>query len=120
MLPQDAAAENLINFNAAYKLDLGAVKTTFFFDYLTASEILDSAYSVGAKAMFTDTLGATVRYDMGELDNDDEATALTVGVNWMAASNFDVRAEWRNDEEETGGVTTLDAASVILSAVFHF
>ncbi|MDX9740336.1 MAG: porin [Gammaproteobacteria bacterium] len=112
--------ENLINFNAAYNIDLGAVNTTFFVDYLTAGEDLDNAYSLGAKAMFTDTIGATLRYDMAEYDNDDEETALTLGVNWAAAQSVDIRAEWRNDEFEANGAKVSDDDSVILSAVFSF
>lgn len=117
----DNSFENLINFNAAYKVDLGQVNTTFFVDYLTAGEQLDNAYSLGAKAMFTDTFGATLRYDFAEFDNDFENTALTVGVNWAAAQSVDLRAEWRNDEaEDNNGVKFVDDDSFILSAVFSF
>lgn len=113
--------ETLINFNAAYNVDLGTVNTTFFVDYLTAGETLDNAYSLGAKAMFTDTFGATLRYDLAKFDNDAEATALTLGVNWAVAQSVDLRAEWRNDELEAGnGATISDDDSVVLSAVFSF
>lgn len=113
--------ENLINFNAAYNVDLGSVNTTFFVDYLTAGEQLDNAYSLGAKAMFTDTIGGTLRYDMAEFENDFEVTSLTVGVNWAAAQSVDLRAEWRNDDGEAGnGATVFDDDSFILSAVFSF
>lgn len=113
--------ENLINFNAAYNLDLGAVNTTFFVDYLTAGEQLDNAYSVGAKARLTDVIGATLRYDFAEFDNNAEDTALTVGVNWEATKNLNLRAEWRNEEQEDStGATVFDDDSVVLSAVFSF
>jgi hypothetical protein len=121
LLTQEENAENLINFNAAYNLDLGSVNTTFFVDYLTASELLDNAYSLGAKLKLTDTIGATLRYDFAEFDNDGETTAMTVGVNWAAAQSVDVRLEWRNEEDEAADGTTLsDDDSVILSAVFSF
>jgi hypothetical protein len=113
--------ENLINFNAAYNVDLGSVNTTFFVDYLTAGEQLDNVYSVGAKAKLTDTIGATLRYDFAEFDDNSEATALTIGVNWAAAKSVDIRAEWRNEEEEDeNGAKLFDDDSVILSAVFSF
>jgi hypothetical protein len=113
--------ENLINFNAAYSLDLGAVHATFFVDYLTAGETLDNAYSVGAKVKLTDTIGATLRYDMADYDDDPELTAMTVGVNWAAAQSVDIRAEWRNEElKDLGPNFDYDDDSVILSAVFSF
>lgn len=123
LLTQEENAENLINFNAAYNIDLGAVNTTFFVDYLTASEIIDNVYSVGVKAKLTDTIGATVRYDMAELENNAENTALTIGVNWAAAQSVDIRAEWRNEEREFDedlDPIDRDDDSVILSAVFSF
>lgn len=120
--------ENLINFNAAYNLDLGAVNTTFFVDYLTAGEQLDNAYSLGVKAKLTDTIGATVRYDVAEIERQSrENTALTIGVNWAAAQSVDIRAEWRNEEREFDnnfgnylGDADRDDDSVILSAGFSF
>ena len=91
VLTQDAGFENLINFNADYTLDLGTIATTFFVDYLTASEALDNAYSVGAKLKLNDVVGLTLRYDMAELDGNfgnAETTAFTVGANWQATSNL--------------------------------
>ncbi len=131
VLTQDAGFENLINFNADYTLDLGSVATTFFVDYLTASEVLDNAYSVGAKLKLNDVVGLTLRYDMVELDGGAETTAFTVGANWQATSNLDLRLEWRNLDSEFGldfdpfgdpilvGANS-DDDSVILSAVVRF
>lgn len=134
VLTQDAGFENLINFNADYTLDLGTIATTFFVDYLTASEALDNAYSVGAKLKLNDVVGLTLRYDMAELDGNfgnAETTAFTVGANWQATSNLDLRLEWRNQDSEFGlGFDALgdpilspansDDDSVVLSAVVRF
>ena len=116
-----ASYGNLVNFYADYTLDLGGVGATFFVDYLTGSDGLDAAYSIGAKAKVTDAIGLTLRYDVAEYDfaNDFEETAIALGVNYRASKNLDFRAEWYSEEQEdnTGKV---DNDSVILSAVFKF
>ncbi|MDR2877259.1 MAG: porin [Chromatiales bacterium] len=114
---------NLIDFNAAYGLDLGAVKTTFFVDFLTADETLDNAFSVGAKLKFADTIGGTLRYDNAKFNADlanQKVTAITAGVNWAAMDNVDVRGEWHNEKVENDFGTSSDDDSLVLSAVFTF
>lgn len=117
--------ETLINFNADYSIDFDGVATTFFVDYLTAGELLDNAYSVGAKARFGD-FGATFRYDFAEFDDGGERTAMTLAGNWYATDNLDLRVEWRNndfdglDEDFDGASIDDDFDSVVLSATYRF
>jgi hypothetical protein len=96
------SAENLIDFNAAYNLNVG-MPAKVWVEYLSAGEILDNAWTIGASAMFTDMFGLTVRYDTLKYDsNADDNTALTVALTARPAEHLDILLEWRSDEFQAG------------------
>lgn len=118
--------ESLINFNAAYKFDLGGMASKVWIDYLTAGEILDNAWSVGFSIQPTSQFDVAFRYDMAKGDyptiaGELERTSMTLAGLWRATDRVGIRAEWRNDDfDYDGGDFDDDYNQILLSAVFSY
>lgn len=107
---------NLINFNAAYGMQLNddmSLKVSL--DFITASEILDTGFSLAGHLGFAQGFGVTLRYDMLEDDASNELTAITLAGSYKVADNFDLRLEWRNLDDDVD-----DGDQVNLAAAFKF
>lgn len=94
------SAGNIVDLNADYmwnQLKVG-------FDYLSASDILKSAYTVWGTFDVGSGFGIGVRYDAASFDdgnalivaNPDDVTATTFYVGYMPAENLDIKLEIKN------------------------
>ncbi len=106
----------LIDFYAAYGLTAGEMPLKAWFEYVTAAEFVDSIMSVGGSVGFAGGFGIGLRYDMTSYSDDSDETSITLAASWQAADNFDIRFEYRNDEDTTGA----DGDSIALAAGFRF
>ncbi len=107
---------NLINFNVAYGMMLNDdMDIGVSFDYITGSEILDSGMSLAGHIGLPQGFGIALRYDMLEDDDGNELTAITLAGSYQVADNFDLRLEWRNDDDDVE-----DFDSIKLAAAFRF
>ena len=101
------SAGNIVDLNADYMwndLKVG-------FDYLSASDILDNAYTVWGTYGFGGQFGVGVRYDSAAFDgtavgitNPDDVTATTFYLAYMPAENMDIKLEIKDGSADlTGG-----------------
>lgn len=93
------AIDYVYDLNAQYKV--GGL--TAAVEYLSAGEVVDSAYGLYGNYDFGNGFSATLRYDnVGyEAANTDDTTSVTVAGGYKIADNLQVNLEWRNNDDGT-------------------
>lgn len=120
------SAEDVVDFNVTYTT--GGI--TAAFEYLTADQIIDSAFALYGNYNFGNGFGATLRYDVvsyggdavlagGVTDLDgadvDDTETLTIAVSYAISDNLGAVLEWRtqDDPNQDDGLTVIGDGDVI-------
>ena len=129
-LHQVGSAEDVVDFNVTYKT--GGI--TAAFEYLTADQIIDSAFALYGNYDFGNGFGVTLRYDVVEyggdaflaanegdvaattnLDNAEDTETLTLAVSYAISDNLGAVLEWRSqdDANEDDGLAVIGDGDVV-------
>lgn len=113
------SAEGVTDFNAAYSLNAGGMPVKVWLDYLTASKLVDSAYSIGGNIGVASNVNITLRLDnlSPEDSSLDDVKSTTLAAAWTPVDNLALLLEWRNDDAGNGADKT---DTMTLEGVFTF